>query len=63
MSNLSVGVSETLQRYVFPPFVALWSALRTLTGRERRAVKHADSTAKSAEKQRRKTLWKDARDR
>jgi hypothetical protein len=63
MSNLTVGVSETLHRYVYPPFVSLWGMVRTLTGRERRAAKHADSTAKSAEKKRRKTLWKDARGR
>ena len=63
MSYLSVGVSETLTRYVYPPFVAIWSRVRSITGRERRQVRHADSAAKSAEKQRRKTLWKDAGER
>ena len=63
MSYLSVGVSETLTRYVYPPFVALWSRVRSIAGRERRQVRHADSAAKSVEKKRRKTLWKDARER
>lgn len=62
MSNHSVGLSETLNRYVYPPFTALWSRLRSVTGRERRQVKHADAANKSAEKQRRKSLWKSERD-
>ena len=63
MSMFTAGASEVLHRYVYPPFASLWSALRSLTGRERRAEKHSSSATKSAEKQRRKTLWNKSHDR
>ena len=63
MSMLTTGASEVLHRFVYPPFSSLWSALCSLTGRQRRAAKHANSVEKSAEKQRRKTLWNRSHDR
>jgi hypothetical protein len=63
MSYFSVGASETLTRFVYPPFVALWGKVRGLSGRDRRRTGNAGSAAKSAENQRRKNLWKESHDR
>ena len=67
MNTFTSGASDVLHRVVYPPFASLWSGLRNLTGRRRRAAKratrHADHHEKSLEKQRRKTLWNRSHDR
>jgi hypothetical protein len=63
MGYFSVGASEFLRRAVYPPFVALWSLLRNVTGRERRKQKAEDASAKAGDKRRHMDLWKESHDR
>jgi hypothetical protein len=63
MGYFSVGAREVLQRAVFPPFVALWSALRNLTGRQRRKDAAAGDRVKAEDKRRHMDRWKESHDR
>jgi len=60
MGMLTVGASEVLHRYVYPPFVRFWSALGRFGSR---AGGRREAAAKSAETRRRKTLWNRSHDR
>jgi hypothetical protein len=63
MGNFTTNASEMLHRYVYPPFASLWSAVRSVTGRERRAEKRADLADKSAADRRHKDQWNASHDR
>jgi|RhiMetdeSRZDD1v2_1073273.scaffolds.fasta_scaffold2113509_2 hypothetical protein len=63
MGNFTAGASEFFHRAVAPPFVALWSSVRNLTGRQRRQRRTvADADAASA-KRRHVAAWKESHER
>ena len=63
MGNFTVGVSELFHRAVAPPFAALWSSVRNLTGRQRRQRRTDADAATAKEKRRHIALWKESHGR
>lgn len=59
----TTGASEVLNRYVYPPLTATWTALRNLTGRRGRAARRSDQDDQAKETRRNKDRWNAARDR
>ena len=63
MGYFTVGASEFFHRAIATPFVALWSSVRNLTGRQRRQRRTvADADAAHA-KRRHIALWKQSHGR